>query len=306
LNISYIQHDDIDRQKWDRCIENAPNGLIYAHSWYLDAMSRQWDALVNNDYETVMPLTWNKKWGISYLRQPAFTQQLGIFGKGYSDKSIIESFINTALAHFPFAEINLNYANEYPKASAIKTNLILELNRPFIEIEKNFRSDFVKKVQKSNLIYQTSDETEKAIALFKTNYSERIDTSEKNYDNFLQLCTFLKLKEKMFIRKVVSQDGELLAMAIFLKDNRRIYYILSTTLSAGRALDANYFLLYHVIKEFSNQTLIFDFEGSEIPSIKTFFKKFGATEQPYPFVRVNHLPFLKRIMKKANDFYKRR
>ncbi len=39
----------------------------------------QWDALVLDDYQAVMPLTWRSKFGIRYLYQPAFTQQTGIF-----------------------------------------------------------------------------------------------------------------------------------------------------------------------------------------------------------------------------------
>ncbi len=43
-------------------------------------MAKQWDALVWNDYEAVMPLTWNRKYGIAYLYQPFLTAQLGVFG----------------------------------------------------------------------------------------------------------------------------------------------------------------------------------------------------------------------------------
>ena len=57
MNIAYLSNKNIDKQKWDRCIDMASNGLIYAYSFYLDAMSKHWDALILNDYEIVMPLT---------------------------------------------------------------------------------------------------------------------------------------------------------------------------------------------------------------------------------------------------------
>ena len=53
--------------KWDACIEKAPNGMVYAFSYYLNSMAKNWDALVLNDYDAVMPLTWNKKYGMQYL-----------------------------------------------------------------------------------------------------------------------------------------------------------------------------------------------------------------------------------------------
>jgi hypothetical protein len=103
------------------------------------------------------------------------------------------------------------------------------------------------------------------------------------------------------VRKVTTRERELLTTAILFKDLKRIYYILSTTSEQGRKQQANYFLLYHVIKEFSERDLIFDFEGSEIQSIKSFFKKFGAVEQIYPFVRMNNLPFLQKQIKNLAD-----
>jgi hypothetical protein len=71
--IRYLQRDQIDTVQWDNCIGNAPNGLIYGHSFYLDRMAVNWDALVLNDYEAVMPLPWKKKWGIYYLAHPPLT-----------------------------------------------------------------------------------------------------------------------------------------------------------------------------------------------------------------------------------------
>ncbi len=306
MPISYIKHADIDKKKWDKCIADSPNELIYAYSYYLDIMSKNWDALILNDYEAVMPLTWNKKFGISYLRQPAFTQQLGIFGNMIFDEKITELFISKALEIFPFAEINLNYANEYQNGKTKKSNLILHLNRSFDEIEKGFRKDFVNKIKNHNsLIYQSSAEIEKAIQIFKENYDDKIRISSNAYQDWLELCILLKTKEQLLVRKVNSVDGELLSIALLLKDERRIYYVMSSTLPAGRKQQSNYFLLYHIIKEFAGKDLIFDFEGSEIPSIKSFFSKFGTVEQPYPFVKINNLSFPKRWLKNGYDYLKK-
>ncbi|MGN6530902.1 MAG: GNAT family N-acetyltransferase [Ginsengibacter sp.] len=312
MHICYLKHADIDKEKWDKCIADSVNALIYPCSYYLDIMSKNWDALIifreppyADDYLAVMPLTWNKKFGISYLRQPAFTQQLGIFGDMIFDEKITDSFIRKALEIFPFAEINLNYANDYKNIQTKKCNLILPLNRSFIEIKKTFRKDFVNKIRGNNLIYQPSDEIEKAVQLFKDNYHHKLKIPPNAYHDWLQLCTHLQCRDQVLVRKVYSAKGQLLSMAMFLKDKRRIYYVMSTTLPAGRKQQSNYFLLYHVIKEFAGQDLIFDFEGSDIPSIKLFFSKFGSVEQPYPFVKINNLSFLKKWLKKGYDYLKK-
>ncbi len=304
MRIIRVHHADIDKEKWDRCIDHAANGLIYGYSYYLDIMSANWDALVLNDYEMVMPLTWDKKFGITYLRQPVFTQQLGIFASSFIKDDVTKEFLEKAMEEFSFAEISLNYGNEYKQAAVVWPNSILLLNRPFIEIEGNFRKDFVKKTKNNNLIYEADDNVEKIISLFIKNYSGRIHASPQDYKDILQLYLLLKKKEQLFIRKVSAPDGQLLSIAVFLKDKRRIYYVMSVTLPEGRKRESNYLLLYSVIKEFSSQNLIFDFEGSAIPSIQLFFKKFGSIEQPFPVVRINHLPFFIKSTKQIYDRFK--
>ena len=54
--ICYLTHNQIDKQRWDECIAQSPDGLIYCWSWYLDVVHPGWEALVEDDYENVMPL----------------------------------------------------------------------------------------------------------------------------------------------------------------------------------------------------------------------------------------------------------
>ena len=75
-DIQYLTQQQINKEKWDRCIRQADNGLIYSFSWYLDHMTANWDGLVLGDYEAVMALTWKEKFGIRYLYQPFLTAML--------------------------------------------------------------------------------------------------------------------------------------------------------------------------------------------------------------------------------------
>ena len=55
-DIRYLERKEIDTIKWNNCILHAPNGLIYARSFYLDAMAENWSALVAGDYQYVITL----------------------------------------------------------------------------------------------------------------------------------------------------------------------------------------------------------------------------------------------------------
>ena len=306
MQIEYLGHADIDKAKWDKCIRNAPNGLIYGYSYYLDAMSSGWDALVMNDYETVMPLTWKRKFGIAYLYQPAFTRQLGIFSLLPVDEKITKAFLGKALSYFSFLEINLNFANAPHHAAAVMCNYVLALNKPFNDISKFFKKDLkqnVRKAVRANLIYEAGGDFEMAVTLYQDTYSNRFYIAEDDCLNFKKLCKELQKKNQILVRSVRSGDGRILATGIFAKDERRIYKTMTTTLKDGRNMEANHFLLHELIREYSGQNLIFDFSGSQIPSINSFLKKFGGTDQPYFFMKVNRLPLPAKWMKYFYDRY---
>ena len=56
LKIFYLKHTEIDKERWDAAIGVALNALPYAYSWYLNAVSPGWEALVSEDCDYVMPL----------------------------------------------------------------------------------------------------------------------------------------------------------------------------------------------------------------------------------------------------------
>ena len=63
--IKHIKHQNIDFEKWDKTILSSVYPLVFAQSFYLNATCPQWDALIIGDYESVFPLTYNTKFGIT-------------------------------------------------------------------------------------------------------------------------------------------------------------------------------------------------------------------------------------------------
>ena len=112
MDIHYIKYKDIDKLKWDACITNASNGLVYAYSFYLDAMAGNWDGLVLGNYEAVMPITFRKKYGITYLYQPAFCGNLGVFAATITE-SLTNNFLNAVPKKIKYWDIYLNFGNNF-------------------------------------------------------------------------------------------------------------------------------------------------------------------------------------------------
>jgi hypothetical protein len=294
MEIKYLTNDTIDKGKWDVCIANAANSLIYAYSFYLDTMAQNWDALIVNDYEIVMPLAWNKKYGISYLYQPFFTQQLGPFSKYPITETTGHTLGEFIKNKFRFAEIFIN-TEKISSETKHHANFTLALDSPYQIIRSGYSSDLIKNLKhasKFSLSYVASENYIEAINAYIKEYAIRMPHVKKtHYERLKKLCSILLEKNLLIVRKILSEKDQLLAIAIFLKDKNRIYNILSTVLPDGKTTEANHFLFDELIKEFAEKEKILDFEGSDIEGIASFYKKFGALNEPYYLLRYNNLPW---------------
>ncbi|MEP7165850.1 MAG: hypothetical protein ABI741_14205 [Ferruginibacter sp.] len=308
MSLTYLTYKEIDKDKWDDCIKNAVNGLIYAESAYLDAMSVNWDAIVLDDYAAVMPITWKKKLGIRYIYQPPFMQQGGIFYKDKLPVKTMRSFMDEASARFKFAEFTVNYLNliDWKQAGlkeTMRNNFVLKLGSGYKSIFEGYNT-YIKqrlnRLKKFSLQYKHSTDHSGAIALYKELYGSRmLSLTDKDYQQFGKLCRAYLKKDRIIIRHVYNMDGEeLLASVLLLKDDKRIYNIISCILPNGKKLLANYFLYNELIREFSGEDIILDFEGSDIPGVSYFYNKFSGNNQQYAFIKFNRLPLPIKLLKR--------
>ena len=302
--IVYHTHHSIDKAKWNALISASPNGLIYAHTDFLDAMSPGWNALIAGDYAAVMPLTWRKKMGIKYLCQPAFCQQLGVFSGELIQPPLVEAFMHSAVLHFRLIEIFLNETNHTDSVRSQATNYVLSLRKPYQVLHNAYRRDLLNNLKRSEkfpLEYIASDNADHAIEQYRMMYGKRLDYRNRDFDSFRLLCQKWIHEGKCLVREVQLQDRLItqpLAIGLFLKDQKRLYNIASTTLPNGRTLEANHFLFDRLIREFAGQDLLLDFEGSDLPGVARFYQKFQPVNRPFFFWKNNRLPALLRMWKR--------
>jgi hypothetical protein len=284
--IQFVRRATLDEGRWNRCIETSPNGLIYSTTNYLDLLAGSWDALVYNNYECIMPLTGKVKYGAHYLYQPAFCQQLGI--TGVCNECLEMAFINKAKDHYPFAEINMNFSNSVTGTNC--NNYVLDLNLPYEHLASGYSNDLKKNLHRAShlqLHYLTSENAEYGVGLFKELYGKRFP--HVNRLHYTALVNYCRLHKNHFLVREVRQGDKLLSTVVCLTYKNRIYFMASSTLPEGRDLEANHFLVDQLIREFSNQEKLLDFEGSDLPGVAAFYKNFGPVNQPYMKVAWNHL-----------------
>jgi len=301
-SVSYLQNANIDKVKWDKCIDTASNGLIYAYSFYLDAMAKHWDAVVMNDYEAVMPVTWNKKYGVHYLYQPFLCASLGLFGKNIT-REMLSGFLNKIPKRFKYWDISLNKDNFFLETGYDlypRTNHILNLNHSYNFLLNNYRNSYkqiLNKADNSKLVLHKNMSVNHSIELTKKQFKNITAIPNTDFENFIHLY---KSQQKKLNSKTygVYIDDKLLASGIFLFSHNRAYYMLAGNSPSGRAFKASHIVIDAFIKDHAGSNLILDFEGSDVKNIAFFFKGFGAIEEKYPGLKYNALPSYIRWMKK--------
>jgi len=285
----------INTKAWDACINNSINKLIYAYSWYLDAMCDNWEALILNDYEAVMPLPIRYKWGIKYVYQPAFIQQLGLF---YSKNAVfncnkIEKILNRNYLYGNF-QVNANWKNSTENVIITKHNMLVPLTNNYDIIFSNYSRDFVRNLKKSSnqpLTYNKSTDFIGLIDRYKHYYGKRFPhIKESDYNKLKYLVeNLLNNSGNYMIRSISNDKNEIIAEVLLLMDNNRYYNIMNCVNAEGRKKSANYFLYYNLLKEISGQEKLLDLEGSEIAGIKAFYQNFNPLTESYYVVKIGLL-----------------
>ena len=302
--IQYLTHTQINKALWDKAIANSSNELMYAYSWYLDVVSKNWEALVLGNYEVVMPLTAKKKFTINYLYNPFFVQQLGVMSVNNSNEDLVQLFIKAIPDKYKFVEINLNSGNriEFEKGKIIENkNYELSLQHSYEFIKNRYSGNNKRNLKKAltfKLQIQENVSSKKIIDLFKLDKGATIKSLKKpQYAMLEQLITEAEIQTKVLRLGVSNEKDKLIAGAVFIFIKSKITFLFSGNSSEGKQKAAMFYLIDHVIKAYCNQNLILDFEGSNQIGLANFYKSFGSENNPYPTIKLNRLPKAVKWMK---------
>lgn len=303
--IRHLRHIEIDRERWDDCIRKSFNGIIYAYSWYLDVVCPPWEALVEGEYESVMPLAPGKKMGVSYLYPPFFTQQLGVFSVKKLTAEHVHQFLDAVPPVYRYWEVNLNTFNKVVGTDyEFRPNLTHELDLidSYENIRKNYSDNTKRNLKKAASgilkIVQPSSK-EEIITLFRNGRGGEVRVlQEPQYDIFRRLLLALDARGRLHTRGVANERGELIAGAFFVDANGKVIFLFSGLSEEGKEKGAMYFLIDTFIRENAQKNLVLDFEGSNDPGIARFYRGFGAKECVYLQARCNRLPWPISLYKK--------
>jgi hypothetical protein len=310
--IKYLEHKKIDQEKWDQCIDSAINGIIYPYSFYLNQVTPGWDALIMDDYEAVMPLPVKRRWGISYIIQPPFVQQLGVFSKDLVNESTIRQFISHIPRKFRHVEMNLNTYNKITGSFIPFRSKTYELDliAGYDFLRKNYSSQIkrnLKKAEKSRLFIIKNSDPNSIIDSFRENRGKNI--RQLQYQHYFMLKHLVYsglLRGNTEIYNAYTAENTFCAGIIFFTSHNKSILIFSGSTPEARNNGAMSAIIDQYIREHAGHNLTLDFEGSNEKNLARFYAGFGSKECVFLQVKIVNLPLILKPFIQLYLFARRR
>jgi hypothetical protein len=300
--IRLVENENIDYEKWDRCIDNSPFGVGYAKSWFLDRICARWHALVWGDYLYVMPLTTNRKYGINYIYQPFFTWQLGIFSAFEVNPEIVNRFLNAVPVGYRLADIRLNPGNLPTTTSyQYRKNLTYQLNlaEAYPLIRENYTATThrsIRKAKENNVWISPFYEVPQFIGFTRLNLRKKSsEIAGLHYQALQNVINFAVFHYEGELYGAWDSTNNLVAAAFFLQSARKSICMAALSNVTGMEQDALFLLIDTFIENNAGQNRVLNFEGPSVPGMTHLYAGFGAVPQTYYSAHRNRLPTLLRI-----------
>jgi hypothetical protein len=300
--IVFHRHNEIDKDQWDNCIRNSHCTKPYSYSWYLDIISPGWEALVDDDYDSVFPIPVHIRCGIKYIATPIFLQQLGAFSPDKSPDIAMNEFIEFMPSFYRFTDLcvgqNIN-CKGYTVTE--RDNYELDLTASYEVLYGNFNRNCKRNIEHSSkhkfkIVEDLTSED--LIRLFLNNKGKEIKgIRQRDYQHLDDLINFCLSNGKGKLLGSRNDSGELVFGLFYIELKGRKTMILLANTPVSHEMRIGYHVYNELIRESACSDTIFDFAGSSIPSVASFMQSFGAKNNPYYRIYRNRLLWPVRMIK---------
>lgn len=259
MQISRYNRNEIEDGKWDACVKAAINGHVFAQTWYLDIVSPEWEAVVLNDYDAVLPVPVKRSIIGKQLINPYWTPYLGIINKKPIDnKLILEMLMQIKVKHVCLVLNSYNKLPDFISALLKKRQIaVLDLIRPIQHIEVQFDGQLEKIINdyrhKRVSVVRSLDAGEYLAFVKRKNVISR----ERELDQLLPIMSFAIRYKNAGVYAAYDGHNEMMACAFFLKANNNLSLVHSADVDSDSCgVKA---IVYHILKNNAGSNLTLDF-----------------------------------------------
>lgn len=291
MDIRLVKQEDIDKTKWNSCVHYSPNGNIFGYKWYLDNVAKDWDGLVEGDYESVFPLIHTEKtkgwWGrkTSVLHQPDLIRTAGLYSIHVPSEKRIRNFFEAIPDAYQEQEISLGEGTKPPEDLGYtlqeQCNYMLLLQEPYEKLAAEYSLPLQQALERASLaqLYSNNNLKPEKLSEFYLRESKEPTKIKTAKSHALLRIMYNALHRGWgFVNGVCNRKGELLAVNFFLTSHKRIVSLLPVESAEGAKVGALAFLFDILMHWQAEKPMLLDFNVREESSLAA---NFGAMKLPY-------------------------
>ncbi len=288
-------------------VPNAHNALtVFGQAWFLDAVcgAENWDVCVdaaqNGRINGALPYFLKKKYGLKIIQQPVLTGYIGLWvhyentwnahQKATQERAVLKNLIAQLPATAYFSQAYApHFQNWLPfrwagfDTTVRMTHVLNGLQNSDV-IFKNFKENVRKRIRKTSAtihVEKTND-----IALVYGIYNDIMATKGRKMSYSLDFLTHLHAEIQKNaagqLYKAVDTEGSVHAAVYVVWDATTAYYWLGGSAIAHRNSGALTLLLWEIMQDVSKKGVSsFDFTGSDLENLESFFSAFNAEKRTY-------------------------
>lgn len=294
--IRRLKYHEIDFRKYAECLESSEQRKYSASKDFLDITSgKRWEILVYNDYEAVMPIPFIRKIGFKVVINPKLCQQLGIFSKK-DEVEINDQFLSFFEKNYNIWYYAFNDTNSFTRSLKERKNFLIYPDN-YETVKQRYSPKRKRKLRLDEDVKLNSEIREVSMNEVRDFISENTigAKNEKDKKEFLQ--TFLDFEKSGHLTITAFYYNQAIINAIAVYDDQKTVALLGTFNNKDFIkLSGASVIIDHVISK-NIETRVFDFEGSEVPSIEEFFRGFRPELKTYPVIINTKTDMIKKAMK---------
>ncbi len=320
MELKILKRDEYDI--WDSFVDKSPQGSLFSKSWYLDALGAEYEILTVENKNRIIAGIVLAKNEINTYANPMLDKYLGVLlEKGSPNRHKRESNEYKAMEliakeckkikSFDYY-FHPNFDNWIPFywqgfAQTTRYTYRIEYKKYTLEeIYQNFHHGIVKnninKGEKSGVEIWMNISFDDIWNLVNKTFLRQGGKSpfkKEKLKNYIDLLH----RKGVFYSWGAYYEGKCVAVAGVVYEPKSAYFLLNGIDIENMPRGANTYMIYELIKYFSNKSDYFDFEGSMLPGVEPLYRKFATQRVPYMQIWNDNL--INYLKLKAKKFYKK-
>ncbi len=280
MKIERIAHQDIDKTKWNSCVHYATNGNIFGYKWYLDTVAKEWDALVEGDYESVLPLFVTEI--PNRLQQPTLIREAGIYSIHLLSPKRTSAFLEAIPSEYEQVAFQLNEGIKPPDSLAFpkmeQRNYQLFLQDTYEQLREAYlpRAEQDLKLAEAAELIPASTLKPEIIAKLYRDEAAKSPATEQAFHAYQRIMYNALHRGWGSAQGITDRQGQLLAATFILYSHGRAMILLLPAHPDAEKTGAKSLLIDNLLRSHAGRPMILDFNSSNL-----FAERFGARSVPY-------------------------